>query len=283
MDHRNGKFAQQILELQHEDGTWGNEFHSFAIPTNKHPLTTEQALRRLKYLGFTISDAPIQKAVDCMVSCLRGKRRIDNYWEKTLDWDLFTKLMLSTWVKIFEPDNEVALNFAKHWANIIEKAFAGGEYNPEVYRNAYMEELYQNVKGPREVGFVSFYQMNLLQGLLTKETEERMLNYVINNPTGIYYIYGKPINELPKDFASVETSRYLAAVDILSDYPSAKEKLGFVVEWLERNKDENGQWDLGVKAKDNVYFPLSDSWRTTKYRKADCTEKISKILKKLER
>lgn len=282
MDYRNGKIAQKILELQNEDGTWGNEFHSFAIPTNKRPLTTEQALRRLKYLGFTINDAPIRKTVDCMVSCLRGERRIDNYWEKTLDWDLFTKLMLSTWVKIFEPDNELALDFAKHWANIIEKAFASGEYNHEVYRNAYVEEFYQNVKGPKEVGFISFYQLNLLQGLLTKETEGRMLDYVISNPTGIYYIYGKPINELPKDFASVETSRYLAAVDILSDYPSAKEKLGFVVEWLEMNKDENGQWDLGAKAKDNVYFPLSDSWRTAEYRKADCTEKISRILNRLK-
>ena len=281
MDHRNGKIAQQILELQNEDGTWGNEFHSLAIPTNKHPLTTEQALRRLKYLGFTISDAPIRKAVDCMVSCLHGERKIDHYWEKILDWDLFTKLMLSTWVRIFDPDNEVALYFAKHWANIIEKAFASGEYNHEVYRSAYMEEFYQNAKGSREVDFISFYQMNLLQGLLTKEAEERMLDYVISYPTGIYYIYGKPINELPKVFASVESSRYLAAIDILSGYQSAKDRLGFVVEWLEMNRDENGQWDLGAKSKDNVYFPLSDSWRTAEYRKADCTEKILRILEKL--
>lgn len=27
--------------------------------------------------------------------------------------------MLSTWVKLFEPDNEIALGFAKHRANII--------------------------------------------------------------------------------------------------------------------------------------------------------------------
>ena len=27
----------------------------------------------------------------------------------------------------------------------------------------------------------------------------------------------------------------------------------------ENNIDENGQWDLGTKAKDNVFFPLSDT------------------------
>lgn len=34
----------------------------------------------------------------------------------------------------------------------------------------------------------------------------------------------------------------------------AKEKLGFVVKWLEDNKDENGQWDLGAEVEDNLYF-----------------------------
>lgn len=282
MDYRNGNIAGQIIQLQNYDGTWGNEFHSLAIPNNKHPLTTEQALRRLKILGFTIQDEPIRKAVDCMASCLRGERKIDNYWEKTHDWDLFTKLMLSTWIKIFEPENEIALSFAKHWAIITEKTFSSGTYSKEEYQKAYQEEFYKNTKGAREVDFVTFYHINLLQGLLSKETESRMLDYVISHDKGIYYIYGKSISDLPKAFTSLETSRYLSAVEILSGYELAKEKLGFVVEWLDSNKDANGQWDLGVKAKDNLYFPLSDSWRTAEYRKADCTNKVSSILKKLK-
>lgn len=263
MDYKNGKIAQQIIALQHEDGTWGNEFHSLAMPNKRTPLTTEQALRRLKNLGFTIEDEPIRKAVDCMVSCLRGERKIDNYWEKGRDWDLFTKLMLSTWVRIFEPENEVALELAKQWVNIFEEAF------------------HQNPQCPREIDVVSFYEINLLKGLLSKETESRMLDYVINHEKGIYYIYDKPISVLPKDFQSIAASRYLAVIDILAGYESAKEKLGFLVEWLESNRDEDGQWDLGPKAKDNVYFPLSDSWRTAESRNADCTAKISAILKKL--
>ena len=79
MDYKHGKIAESILALQNEDGTWGNMFHSLAVPNNKTPLTTEQALRRLKGLGFTLEDEPIRKAVDCMVSCLRGERRIDDY------------------------------------------------------------------------------------------------------------------------------------------------------------------------------------------------------------
>lgn len=73
----------------------------------------------------------------------------------------------------------------------------------------------------------------------------------------------------------------LSAIEILSGYKLAKEKLGFAVDWLENNKDENGQWDLGIKANDNVYIPLSDSWKKPEYRKTDCTERITTILQKL--
>jgi len=262
MDYKSGKIAQLIIAAQNNDGTWGNEFHSLSIPNNKKPLTTEQALRRLKLLGFTILDEPVKKTVDCMAACLNGKRKIDNYHEKGRDWDLFTKLMLSTWVKIFQPQNEVALGCAKYWVTMIESEFADGKYD----------------KDTGEVDFVTFYEMNLLQGLLSESTESHMLDYVINHEKGIYYIYGKRISELPKEFQAVETSRYLEAIDILSGYRLAKGKLGFVVKWLEDNKDENGQWDLGAKAKDNLYFPLSDSWRSAEYRKADCTVKINAII-----
>jgi len=194
---------------------------------------------------------------------------------------LVTKMMLSTWVKIFDPGNEIALSFAKRWANIIEKAFSGGAYDDERLQRAYQQEFYQREKGTGKVEFVTFYQMNLLQEILTKETESRMLDYVLQYEKGIYYIYGKSLNKVPEFFASIETSRYLAAIDILAGYREAKEKLGFVVEWLGKNKDGNGQWDLGSKVKDNVYFPLSDSWRTAEARKTDCTEKIKGIVRRL--
>jgi hypothetical protein len=61
MDYRDGKRAKKILELQQNNGSWGY-FHSLSNPTPKQPMTTEQALRRLEILGFTINDNPIQKA-----------------------------------------------------------------------------------------------------------------------------------------------------------------------------------------------------------------------------
>lgn len=87
---------------------------------------------------------------------------------------------------------------------------------------------------------------------------------------------------MPDVFQSIDTSRYFAAIDILSGYEQTREKLDFVVEWLEKNMDETGGWDLGPKVRDNIYFPLSDSWRTVEIRKADYTEKILSIMQRIK-
>ena len=280
MNQKESKWAKQIVELQNNDGTWGDFFHSLSRPTKRYPLSTEQALRRLKILGFTINDEPIRKAVDYMISCLCGERKMDDTWEKTHDWALYTQLMLSTWVKIFEPENKFALQFAHRWAKVIEKTFASGFYNDEEFIRAYIDEFSSKPNGPREIDFVVFYHMMLLQGVLTQKTENSLLDYVISKPNGIYYIYNKSISNLPEIFASVEASRYLAALEILSGYDLAKEKLGFAMEWLYINIGVNEQWDFGAKSNDGVYFPFSDSWEKAEDRKTDCTKRVTVFLQR---
>jgi hypothetical protein len=283
MDNKNGKWAEQILKLQHDDGTWGLMFHSmiFNQSSIRQPLTTEQALFRLKVLGFDINDTPIRKAVDCMKACLRGERKIDDYWEKTHDWVLFTQLMLSTWVKIFDPYHDLSLAFSQLWAEIIEKAFTSGGYKSDDYVKAYVYQFNKKPRGAREIDFVDFYHISLLQGVITPKIESLLLDYVISKPDGIFYIYKKPLNKLPEVFASKESSHYLGALELLAGYGIAKEKLYFAIDWLNENRDENGQWDFGSKSNDSAYFPLLDSWKKAEDRKADCTKRVTAFLQRL--
>lgn len=67
-EKRKSKVAEDIIRLQNDDGTWGNSFHSLGIPRRKHFLTTEQALRRLKVLGFIMEDDPIKNLPDVFAS-----------------------------------------------------------------------------------------------------------------------------------------------------------------------------------------------------------------------
>lgn len=280
MDHKNGKWARQILDSRNSEGMWGN-FHTLSRPANKKALTTEQALRRLKILGFTREDEAIQTVLERMCLCVSGRKRIDGYSEKTHDWPLFERLMLSAWIRLFDPENEIALENARQWAVIAEKAFASGQYNKNDDREAFYGQFGRKPKSGFETGFGMFYHAVLLQGVLTPATESRLLDYYISRSEGIYYIYDGCFGKLPENFASGETSRYLAAAEVLAGYKQAREKLGFVADWLVSNQNEDGSWDLGAGVKDGIYFPLSDSWRRREVRISDCTERIGRLLQKI--
>jgi hypothetical protein len=60
------------------------------------------------------------------------------------------------------------------------------------------------------------------------------------------------------------------------------EKLGFAVDWLKSQQDENGLWDMRSVVKDGIHFPLSDSWRKIEDRKRDCTTRVIRLIEKLE-
>ena len=279
-DYKNGKWARQILDSRGREGMWGN-FHTLSQPVSSKAITTEQAIRRLRILGFTKEEEAIQVVLERMCQCVSGEKKIDDYYEKTHDWPLFEKLMLSAWIRLFDPENEIALGVARQWASIAEGAFSSGRYDRNDDMEAFRQQFGRKPKSGFETGFGMFYHVALLQGVLTLETESRLLDYYISRPEGIYYIYDRSLSVLPDVFASKKTSHYLAAIETLSVYPQAREKLGFVAEWLESNKDGCGKWDLGPGAKDGVYFPLSDSWRKAEDRISDCMERISRLLQSI--
>lgn len=278
--HKDGKWAKQIILLQESDGKWG-WFHSLSQFYNS-PITTEQALRRLERLGYTIEDECIQKSVNYMNDCLIGKNDIPDRKEKLHNWDIFTSLILATWIRRFTRDNSNANKVAKQWSEIISAAFINGTYNNETYIGAYTDIFRLKPNGSRFLDFVSFYQISLISDCLNENTEKAVIDYVINKDGGIYYIYSDKISVLPRTFESKEASRYIAAIELLSEYKYAKHKLNYVIEWLNDNRNKNGKWDMGKAANAKIYFPLSDDWRKQGTRENDCTERITNLMKRLQ-
>lgn len=276
--HKDGKWAKQIIELQDSEGKWGI-FHSMAQPASISNFTTEQALRRLERLGCTIEDECIQKAVSYMNDCLIGKKSTPDYREKKHDWDVFTALMLSTWIRRFTVDNLAANKVAKQWADVITSAFKGGTYNYEEYVSAHYDILGMKPGEGSIIGLEIFYPISLVSDCLDKKTEQALVDHIMD--CGIYYIYDSKLSVLPKDFESKEASRYLAAIELLSKYKYSRHKLKFVADWLNDNRNENGNWDMGKTVNDKLYFPLSDDWRKKEIREADCTERITKLMSEL--
>lgn len=280
-NHKSGVHAKKLIALQREDGAWGH-FHSLSQNSGA-PVTTEQALRRLERLGFTQKDAPIQKALSYMSDCLAGKKELPDRREKTHDWDLFTRTMLSAWIRRFTDADARANEIAALWGDTVSFAYKDGHYDHEAYLAAYKENFNAKPFGARLVNFTAFYGVSLVSKTLDKRVEQAFFEDILSRPTGIYYIYDKTLLSPPDNFQSKDASRYLGAVELMLEYesPICRAMLFPVAHWLEANRCEDGLWDMGTKVKDNIYFPLSDSWRTAQYRKQDCTERIERVYRAL--
>jgi hypothetical protein len=279
--YKDSIWAKEIIARQNREGSWGF-FHTLSEP-RKYPITTEQALRRLQNLGYTIDDEPIEKAVSYMSDCLAGKKQIPDRREKLHDWDIFTNLMLSTWIRRFTNDIDKANLVAETWSNIITYAFLKGKYIHDEYVNAYETAFGMKPRGGRLVDFVSFYQVSLISNQLDESTESKVFDYILDKEDGIYYIYDRCLSVLPDSFISKQASRYLGAIELLSSYRNNISKLKFVTDWLKRNQNQHGYWDMGSGVKDNIYFPLSNTWRKKKNREMDCTNRIKKLLITLDK
>ena len=273
---------EEIFAMQKENGMWGN-FHTLSVPDKKHSLSSEQALRRLWVLGFGIDDSSIAKAVDFMSDCLEGKETMQDRREKTIDWDVFTELMLSTWIRKFTRNNLNANKIAEKWAYITGASFKSGQYQREDAIKAYEVIYPEKPTGKKIAEFIySFYHVSLLPGLMDKHLEDLYFDYLLQKCGGIYYIgYNESLAELPKSFQSRQSSKYISCIELLVKYERQKHKLKFVAQWLKDNEMSDGCWDMGSAAKDGVYFPISANWKNKGNRIADCTYRISRLLSEL--
>jgi len=281
MDIYNNKWVQQIISLQHDDGSWGY-FHTLSKPTTIVPMTTEQALRRLFILGLTKDDEPIKRALNYMRNVLTGSQNLPDRREKVLNWDAFEKHMIATWIRIFDKEDVLTISIVNMWVDIVVHAFKNGHFDESLYSKEYRKYIPILNKRERVINVSQFYMINLLQGVLDKETENHFVDYLINHDNGITYIYHSKIAEIPQIFQSIQTNRWLAALELIAGYDCAKNKLQYAIDWIYEHQDKNKQWDLGQKSKDGTYFPLSNSWHKSFIRKQDCTIRIEKLLEKVE-
>ena len=272
-NYRNGKWAKQIISMQHSDGSWGC-FHTLRGDSDT-PITTEQALTRLECLDYTAEDKCIKRAISHMETLLHTGELPEGK-EKTSDFETFVDLIVSARIRRFTNQCESANEITEKWAQAITKAFSSGTYSQTDYESCYTQVFGKNPKGGRLTDFVNFYQLSILPGMLDRQTESLMLDYVLKHENGIYYVYENRLDKVPDEFQSKKSSRYLAAIELLTRYESGKEKLSFALDWLKANQQTDGTWDMGAISKDGVYFPLSDRWDKNT-RITDSTHRISKL------
>jgi hypothetical protein len=291
MNYKDSKWAKKIIELQYDDGSWGF-FHTFYNRYQKLPITTEQALRRLYVLGYTIDDLPIRKAVNYLHNCLDRKIKYPDHPEGSPDENfknfyIAVDLMLSTWIKRFTLEDKIANSVVKRWAIIINSAFENGKYDHNKYLATYEKIFGKKYKrggfDNSAAGIVNFYYVSSLANELDKSIEPIYFKHILEHDGGIYYVYNENIKKIPKEFKSEKSSRYISAIELLSKYKNydCKKQLDFIKNWLNKNMINENEWDMGKEAKDGINFPLSDSWKKEENRIKDCTYRIKKLMNEI--
>ena len=216
-DYKNGKWATKIIDLQKEDGSWGY-FHTVAMPASGKAIATEQAINRLRRLGFTKHDEPIQKALAYMHKCLADTSQMPDNREKRMDWNIFVELMLSAWIRKFTDGDSLANDITKKWRTVVEAAFRNGQYDPDIYIDKFYEIMkpkYGTVKRHKEVLRLNYYYpISLLAGEIDERFEKAFFDFTMNSETGYYYGFVGSVLQPPNDFCSKEASRYLSAIEL---------------------------------------------------------------------
>ena len=281
MDFRTGAWACAILEAQHADGSWG-QFHSRIAPYKD--WTTEQALRRLRILGFTREDLPIRRALAYLRDCLLGRQAIPDRREKGAGWDCYVELMLATAIRIFAPDDPDVRRVVKQWRAVVTASFETGTFDERVYTRVFGDTFgMPSSSHPRYADLSCRYPIELLAGALDAVTGAALVRLVLDHPSGLYYVCDGPIRTPPPSGTDRRAGSWIGAIDILSFHPGkeVRRELRFAAAWLDGLRDLAGGWDLGPAARDGIYLPLSDSWRSPGVRRTDCTLRINALMERL--
>jgi hypothetical protein len=291
MDYKNSKWAKRIIELQQDNGSWGF-FHTFYNNYRKIEINTEQALRRLYILGYTNNDLSIKKAIKYMHNCLNKNIKYPDRPEGSVEENyknfyIAVDLMLATWIKLFTNDDKLANDTIKKWAYIINASFENNMYDNNKYLSAYEKIFGKKYKhggfDNSAAGIVNFYFVSSLANELDKNSEPIFFKHILENERGIYYIYHENLKILPDDFQTKKASGFISAMELLSKYnnENCKKQLYYVKAWLVKNSINKIEWDMGKEAKDNINFPLSDSWKKNEDRINDCTYRIRRLIEKI--
>lgn len=274
------RLVRELLQAQHPDGSFGR-FYSRNKQVRYAARTTETAQIRAMSLGMKPDHILMQRLKTYYESILRDEITWPDRPDPSLDWPLSIRMVTAARLRQIEPDHPLALAEAERTHQLIEAAFADGDFS-ELNFNEVYEDLFD---APPEFGsrmLFSQYALIIVGGLLPYEIEERLTRHIIENCRGIYLINNRSLKYPPLAFQSRESLRYIRALELLALYPSSADLLIHAADWIWEQQSNNGLWDMGPLARDGLELPLSDSWRQGQ-RSIDCTVILLGLQLRLQR
>ena len=274
-------YVRELSQSQAADGSWGR-FYTRNKMVKFAGKTTETALVRSVSLGMDKKHPVIGRSIKYLESVLLGLASWPDRPEETLEWPVGIKLVTAACLNLLDPENEASRPVAALWQGILQETLADGYFDEVRYQEMFEDYFHQLPNNGSSLAR-SGYILMLLRNRIPYDLEVRLTNHLINHARGIFLINNRSLNHFPLEFPSRESLRFLAALDLLSYFPSASNLLEKAYEWLWDQKNSEGLWDFGQLGRDGLHLPLSNSWRVLKARETDCTIRILTIMVRMQR
>lgn len=277
------KWYRQLADEQWENGSWGR-FHSMdSRMKDKHKfLTTEAALRRARELSLT-KDAPVvEKCISLMERYLKGDEIWLDYTEKHHDngksFLVAFPFLIAANLSLFDAENPLVKSKRDICVKILEKSFASGCFNEDVWEEANHDYTGTCLKA------WTVYPLWLLQNTdcIAETLQRQYLSYIWNRNEGIYYIS----NTAPSELCYLEDkgfTTWLSALESLSGFSlfsefMKEEILLHLIREIERLMDG----DVKLPAAHSITGHYTESWKEKEARRNDLILRIMCIVVKCE-
>jgi hypothetical protein len=122
-------WVEELAREQHPDGTWGR-FHSMDSTIKARFPTTEVAIRRALALGLGKEDFILCKAIEFMQRVLERKSSWSDRSEKSEGWLIGVQAITAATLAQVNPVHPGIVPAWEYWAEIAERSFASGSYDP---------------------------------------------------------------------------------------------------------------------------------------------------------
>jgi hypothetical protein len=278
------KWVRDVLGEQQKNGTWGR-FHTQNTKIKQIYPTTESALHRCAVIGLTEEDPPIKIAIAYMEKVLLGKYHWEDWREKSDAWDAGVAVITASTLAEWNPNHPLVLPLRTMWQQIVMESFENSRY--QLSLEAAAQQKYHQISS-------DFYYIGSQYAvkLLSSGGNDRELNFPTNfeedyvkwlwtRESGMGYIYSSRLADLPTEVSYKAIRGKLKAVELLAGFPSTLSICQDFIQWLWKNRDEDGLWDLGSKGSEKIELPLSENIRKKINRKIDYTVRILALLHKL--
>jgi hypothetical protein len=273
-DLERSRWIAQLHLAQCQDGSWGR-FHSQDSATRLAIPTTEAAVARACNLGLDRHHPILRLSVKYLRALLDGALPFPDPPEKNDRWTAGSQLFVAATLAGIAPFHPALDPIWQMWLQIAGQTFRDGKYNPR--REA---EAHRRITGASfensYLALHSKYHFALLGARaahLPEHLEEAYVSWIWTRRPGMGYLEAR-LCEGPKLRNVGHIERWFASHELLSAFPSWKQRAGTTMEQLMRLRGPNGWWDFGPRASHSRFLPLSEDWRRGEARLIDWSTRV---------